>query len=154
MLAQRLGAAEVEEGQGERGVGPAGGLDDDPGEPERPGQQRPRQLDGLHPLEPHLALLAEQHALPQLDLGGLDPEPREAPADPVDQGDQPEEEDQPDQGQQRVRDRLLEGLAPARGLRRADDDLAEPEGRQEVVEQLGRRVAQDCQEHDAAPEQR
>ena len=85
MLAQRLGAAEVEEGQGERGVGPAGGLHDDPGQAERAGQQRARQLDRLHPLEPHLPVLAEQHALPQLDLAAADPEAREPPADPVDQ---------------------------------------------------------------------
>ena len=74
MLAQRLGAGEVEEGQGERGVGATGGLHDDPRQAECPGEQRAGQLDRLHPLEPHLAVLAEQRALAQLDLATADPE--------------------------------------------------------------------------------
>ena len=85
MLAQRLGAGEVEEGQGERGVRPPGRLHDDPGQPERPGQQGARQLDGLHPLEAHLPVLPEQDPLAQLDLAAADAEAGVAPADPVDQ---------------------------------------------------------------------
>ena len=74
VLAQRLGAGEVEEGQGERGVRPARRLHDHPGQPEQPCQQRPRQLDGLHPLQGHLAVLPEQEALAQLDLPATDAE--------------------------------------------------------------------------------
>ena len=157
MLAQRLGAAEVEEGQGERGVGPTGGLHDDPGEAECAGQQRAGQLDRLHPLEPHLAVLPEERALAQLDLAAADPEAGEPPAQPVDQGDDPEEERQRDQREQRVGDRLLERVTPASGLVRAvdpDDEVAQAEGGQEVVEELRRGVAQDRQHHDAAAEQR
>ena len=47
--------------------------------------QRPRQLDRLHTLQPHLTVLAEQHALAQLDLAPADPEAGEAPGHPVDE---------------------------------------------------------------------
>ena len=159
VLAQRLRPTEVEEGQCERGVGPAGGLHDDPRQAQRPGQQRPRQLDGLHPLEPHLPVLAEQHALAQLDLAPADPEPRAAPAHPVGAGDDRQEEDEPGKGDERVVHGLLERVAPAAGLVArgavgSHEHVAEAERVQERVEHLGRRVAEDREEHDATPQQR
>ena len=111
VLAQPLGAAQVEEGQGERGVGPARGLHDHPGQPERPGEQRAGQLDGLHALEADLPVLTEEHALAQLDLAATDAEAGEAPADPVDQRDHAEEDHEHGEGPQGVGDRLLERVA-------------------------------------------
>ena len=59
---------------------------------------------------------------------------------------------------ERVGDGLLERVAPAaRGSSGAvdpDQDVAEAEGGQEVVEQLGGGVAEDREQHDATTEQR
>ena len=102
-------------------------------------------------------MLAEQHARAQLDLAAADPEARVAPADPVDAGDRAEEQDEDGEGEQRVRDRLLERVATAvvaAGRPSSPEEAAEAEGGQEVVEQLGRGVAQDRQQHDASAQQR
>ena len=134
VLAQRLGAAEVEEGQGERGVGPARRLHDHPGQPEQPCEQRPRQLDGLHPLQAHLPVLAEQDALAQLDLATTDAEAGEAPAHPVDPGDHPEEERERGEGDERVGHRLLERVAT--GVTRVVERLAVGAGEERAEAEL------------------
>ena len=144
MLAHLLGAPELEERQRERGVGAPRRLHDDPGQTEGPGEERPGELDRLHALEPHLAVLPEEHALAELDLPPTDPEPREAPAHPVDEGHDREEGHDDREREHRVPDGLLDGAL------RADTvgepllprvDRAEPDRRQHLVEQLRRGIA-------------
>ena len=156
MLTQRLGTSEVDERQGELGVRTTGRLHDDAGQPEQPGQDRAGQLDGLHPLEPHLAVLAEEHTRAQLDLAPRHPEAGEAPGDPVDAGDPGDEQHEGEQGEERVGDDLLEGaVLPSRPDPdvRPRQDAVQIDGAQEAVEELAGDVPDDRDEHDAAAQQ-
>ncbi len=106
VLAEGLGSPEVEEGQGERRVRTPRRLDDHPRQAEQACDERPGELDRLDTFQPHLTVLAEQHALAQLDLATADPEAGEPPGDPVRQGDETEEGRQEGQGDERVGQRL------------------------------------------------
>ena len=85
----------------------------DLGEPEQPGQQRSGQLDGLYPLERHLAVLPEEDALAQLDLVGCDAEAGEAPREPVRAGHDADGREHEEQGDERVGDERLRGVVGA-----------------------------------------
>ena len=79
LLAHLLGLGVGEERQLQVGVLASRRLDDDLGQPRQAGQQRTAQVDRLDPVEPHLPVLAEEHAGAQLDQRLPDPEPREPP---------------------------------------------------------------------------
>ena len=140
------------------GVGAAGGLHDHPGQAEEAREDRAGQLDGLNPLEAHLAVLAEEHPAAKLDLSPAHPESGEAPRDPVDRGNPGDEDDERQQREERVGDHLLERpvvtVLTLEADVRAGDDVLETEGTQEAVEELRRGVAQDRDEDDSASQQR
>ena len=148
---------EGQERQLEVGVRPACRLDDDLGEPEEPGEDRPRELDGLHPLEGHLTVLAEQHSLAQLHLTCSDPEPGEPPRHVVAEGDHGDEQQHGQQADEGVGD---EGLGRVADVGRVVVDAeagpvhAQPDVGQDPVEELGRGVPEHREEHEATAQQR